>query len=150
MPPVDVETLGSYGQFPTVIERDWLGRWCHLSEADVGLVRRRIDVVTQLGFAAQLVTIRATGRFFPIRVVYLSQSLNLWLVSSTFLIQEFLLVMQSSPFGGNIPARSAAGMAMPISLANRSMTGCCGGCTGKRGMTILARLCCSKQLTKKW
>jgi hypothetical protein len=53
----------AYGRFPEHIERDWLGRWCHLSEADVSLVRRRADAVTRLGFAAQLVTVRATGTF---------------------------------------------------------------------------------------
>ena len=53
----------AYGRFPEQIERDWLGRWCHLSEADVSLARRRTDPVTRLGFAAQLVTVRATGTF---------------------------------------------------------------------------------------
>jgi hypothetical protein len=52
-----------YGRFPDDIERDWLGRWCHLSEADVSLVRRRAGDVTRLGFAAQLVTVRAMGTF---------------------------------------------------------------------------------------
>jgi hypothetical protein len=40
-----------YGRFPDRIERDWLGRWCHLSEADVSLARRRTGDVTRLGFA---------------------------------------------------------------------------------------------------
>jgi len=31
----------AYGQFPEHVERDSLGRWCHLSEADVSLARRR-------------------------------------------------------------------------------------------------------------
>ena len=52
-----------YGQFPERIERDWLGRWCHLSEADVSLARRRTGDVTRLGFAAQLVTVRSIGMF---------------------------------------------------------------------------------------
>ncbi len=52
-----------YGRFPERIERDWLGRWCHLSEADVALARRRAGDVTRLGFAAQLVTVRAVGTF---------------------------------------------------------------------------------------
>ena len=53
----------AYGRFPEQIERDWLGRWCHLSEADVSLARRRAEEVTRLGFAAQLVTVRAIGTF---------------------------------------------------------------------------------------
>ena len=53
----------AYGQFPEHIERDWLGRWCHLSEADVSLARRRAGEATRLGFAAQLVTLRAIGTF---------------------------------------------------------------------------------------
>ena len=53
----------AYGRFPEHIERDWLGRWCHLSEADVSLARRRTGDVTCLGFAAQLVTVRAIGTF---------------------------------------------------------------------------------------
>jgi len=52
-----------YGRFPERIERDWLGRWCHLSEADVALVRRRAGEMTRLGFGAQLVTVRAIGTF---------------------------------------------------------------------------------------
>lgn len=52
-----------YGRFPEHIERDWLGRWCHLSEADVSLARRRTGEATRLGFAAQLVTVRAIGTF---------------------------------------------------------------------------------------
>lgn len=54
---------GDYGQFPERIERDWLGRWCHLSEADLALARRRAGDVTRLGFAVQLVTVRAIGTF---------------------------------------------------------------------------------------
>jgi hypothetical protein len=60
---------GSRHQCPT---RDRQGRscrpggwwwWCHLSEADVSLVRRRTGDVTRLGFAAQLATVRAIGTF---------------------------------------------------------------------------------------
>ena len=36
---------------------------CHLSEADPAVIRRRADPVTQLGYAAQLVTVRAIGTF---------------------------------------------------------------------------------------
>jgi hypothetical protein len=46
-----------YGRFPERIERDWLGRWCHLSEADISLARRRTGDVTRLGFAVQLTSI---------------------------------------------------------------------------------------------
>jgi len=52
-----------YGAFPEVVDRDWVGRWCHLSEADLGLVRRNRSDATRLGFAAQLVTVRAIGTF---------------------------------------------------------------------------------------
>lgn len=60
--PAEAE-YSAYGRFPDHIERDWLGRWCHLSEADVSLARRRTGDVTRLGFAAQLVTVRAIGTF---------------------------------------------------------------------------------------
>ena len=52
----------AYGRFPEHIKWDWLGRWCHLSEADVSLARRRAGNVTRLGFAAQLVTVRGAKR----------------------------------------------------------------------------------------
>lgn len=53
----------SYARFPDELDRDWLGRVCHLSEADLALVRRRADPVTQLGYATQLVTVGAIGTF---------------------------------------------------------------------------------------
>jgi hypothetical protein len=53
----------SYARFPEELDRDWLGRVCHLSEADLALVRRRADPVTQLGYATQLVTVGAIGTF---------------------------------------------------------------------------------------
>jgi hypothetical protein len=59
----DAVDRAGYGRFPEHLERDWLGRWCHLSEADVRLVRRRAEETTRLGFAAQLVTVRAIGTF---------------------------------------------------------------------------------------
>jgi hypothetical protein len=55
--------LASYARFPAELDRDWLGRVCHLSEADLAVIRRRTDPVTQLGYAAQLVTVRAIGTF---------------------------------------------------------------------------------------
>ena len=59
----DRRSLASYARFPAELDRDWLGRVCHLSEADLAVIRRRTDPVTQLGYAAQLVTVRATGTF---------------------------------------------------------------------------------------
>ena len=59
-----------YGRFPERIERYWSGRWCHLSEADIGLSRRRTGDVTRLGFAVQLVSIRAVGTFLAARVPF--------------------------------------------------------------------------------
>lgn len=52
-----------YAAFPEVVDRDWIGRWCHLSEADLGLIRRHRSDATRLGFATQLVTVRAIGTF---------------------------------------------------------------------------------------
>jgi len=63
MTPAEAPARSPYGQFPELIERDWLGRWCHLSEADIDLVDRRTDDTTRLGFAAQLATVRAIGTF---------------------------------------------------------------------------------------
>src|SRR6266568_3123065 len=60
---VDRGSLASYARFPAELDRDWLGRVCHLSEADLAVIRRRTDPVTQLGYAAQLVTVRAIGTF---------------------------------------------------------------------------------------
>lgn len=58
------EPAVGYGRFPDEIERDWLGRWCHLSEIDIELVDRHETDTTRLGFAVQLATVRATGTFF--------------------------------------------------------------------------------------
>lgn len=52
-----------FGRFPEHIERDWLGRWCHLSEADLDLVNSRYGDTMRLGFAVQLATVRAIGTF---------------------------------------------------------------------------------------
>jgi len=52
-----------YGSFPDVVDRDWIGRLCHLSEADLGLVSRQRSDTTRLGFAIQMVTVRAIGTF---------------------------------------------------------------------------------------
>lgn len=38
---------------------------CHLSGADLAVIRRRTDPVTQLGYATQLVTVQAIGTFQP-------------------------------------------------------------------------------------
>jgi hypothetical protein len=61
----DRASVASYAQFPAELDRDWLGRMCHLSGADLALIRRRTDPVTQLGYATQLVTVRAIGTFQP-------------------------------------------------------------------------------------
>jgi hypothetical protein len=63
--PVDPVSLTAYAAFPPELDRDWLGRICHLSEPDLALVRRRADPVTQLGYATQLVTVRTIGTFLP-------------------------------------------------------------------------------------
>jgi len=62
---VDPVALATYAAFPGDMDRDWVGRACHLSSADLDLVRRRADEVTRLGFAVQLVTVRAIGTFLP-------------------------------------------------------------------------------------
>src|SRR5260370_24333959 len=61
----DRASVASYAQFPAELDRDWLGRVCHLSGADLAVIRRRTDPVTQLGYATQLVTVRAIGTFQP-------------------------------------------------------------------------------------
>jgi len=62
---VDPAALRSYAAFPPEMDRDWLGRVCHLSAADLEVVRRRTDETTRLGYAIQLVTVRAIGTFLP-------------------------------------------------------------------------------------
>ena len=61
----DRASVASYARFPPELDRDWLGRVCHLSGADLAVIRRRTDPVTQLGYATQLVTVRAIGTFQP-------------------------------------------------------------------------------------
>ena len=61
----DRASVASYARFPAELDRDWLGRVCHLSGADLAVIRRRTDPVTQLGYATQLVTVRAIGTFQP-------------------------------------------------------------------------------------
>ena len=61
----DRASSGSYAQFPAELDRDWLGRVCHLSAADLAVIQRRTDPVTQLGYATRLVTVRAIGTFQP-------------------------------------------------------------------------------------
>lgn len=62
--PAERDSAG-YGQFPERIERDWLGRWCHLSDPDLDLVNSRYGDTMRLGFAVQLATVRAIGTFLP-------------------------------------------------------------------------------------
>ena len=47
----DRGSLASYARFPAELDRDWLGRVCHLSDADLAVIRRRTDPVTRLGYA---------------------------------------------------------------------------------------------------
>ena len=61
----DRGSLASYARFPAALDRDWLGRVCHLSAADLAVIRRRTDPVTQLGYAIQPVTVRAICTFQP-------------------------------------------------------------------------------------
>ncbi|EQD47360.1 Transposase, Tn3, partial [mine drainage metagenome] len=62
---VDPADLSGYARFPADVGRDWLGRWCHLSDADVTQARRQAGDVTRLGFAVQIATVRAIGTFLP-------------------------------------------------------------------------------------
>ena len=61
----DPALLAGYGGFPDTIDRDWLGHVTHLSSTDIDLALRRADPVTRLGYATQLVTVRAIGTFLP-------------------------------------------------------------------------------------
>ncbi len=62
---VDPTALADYAAFPTELYRDWLGRVCHLGAADLEQARRRIEDRTRLGYALQLITVRAIGAFLP-------------------------------------------------------------------------------------
>lgn len=70
---VEAPDHSGYGCFPAAIDRDWVGRFCHLSDADIGLARRRAGDVTRLGFAVQLVTVRAIGTFLATRPPFLAR-----------------------------------------------------------------------------
>lgn len=60
---VDPVALIGYAAFPAEPDRDWLGRMCHLSQDDLESTHRRAGEITRLGFAVQLVTVRAIGTF---------------------------------------------------------------------------------------
>jgi hypothetical protein len=62
---VDPAALADYAAFPTELDRDWLGRVCHLGAAELEQARRRSEDPTRLGYALQLVTVRAIGTFLP-------------------------------------------------------------------------------------
>ncbi len=49
---VDPVALATYAAFPGDMDRDWVGRVCHLSSADLDLAGRRADEVTRLGGSA--------------------------------------------------------------------------------------------------
>ena len=60
---VDPAALAGYAAFPADLDRDWVGSVCHLSVDDLRAAGRRVDETTRLGFAVQLVTVRAIGTF---------------------------------------------------------------------------------------
>lgn len=60
---VDLAALRNYAAFPPELDRDWLGRVCHLGAAELEQARRRTEDRTRLGYALQLVTVRAIGTF---------------------------------------------------------------------------------------
>ncbi len=62
---VDPAALAGYAAFPAEQDRDWLGRVCHLGTAELEQARRRTEDRTRLGYALQLVTVRAIGTFLP-------------------------------------------------------------------------------------
>jgi Tn3 transposase DDE domain/Domain of unknown function (DUF4158) len=62
---VDPAALVDYAAFPTELDRDWLGRVCHLGTAELEQARRCTEDRTRLGYALQLVTVRAIGTFLP-------------------------------------------------------------------------------------
>ena len=60
---VDPAALLNYAAFPPELDRDWLGRVCHLGAAELEQARRRSEDRTRLGYALQIVTVRAIGTF---------------------------------------------------------------------------------------
>jgi hypothetical protein len=62
---VDLAALLNYAAFPPELDRDWLRRVCHLGAAELEQARRRTEDRTRLGYALQLVTLRAIGTFLP-------------------------------------------------------------------------------------
>jgi TnpA family transposase len=60
---VDPAALAGYAAFPAEQDRDWLGRVCHLGTAELEQARHRTEDRTRLGYALQLVTVRAIGTF---------------------------------------------------------------------------------------
>lgn len=57
--------LSACGRFPEEMDRDWVGRACHVSADDRELAWCRADQVARLGDGVQLVTVRAIGTFLP-------------------------------------------------------------------------------------
>ena len=62
---VDPIVLDGYAVFPAGQDRDWLGRVCHLGAGELEQARRRSEDRSRLGYALQLVTVRAIGTFLP-------------------------------------------------------------------------------------
>jgi len=106
-----------YGRFPEHLERDWLGRLCHLSEADVSLVCRRDEDTTRLGFGAQLVKHSAEIRDRYGYTDFTSEPGHVPLVRITGLVQALERLGEVRALGvgdldlSRLPPRRVAGLA---------------------------------------
>lgn len=57
------EQAAGFGRFPDEVSAEDLERFCWLDDADLSVVGRRRGMHNRLGFAVQLITVRAVGRF---------------------------------------------------------------------------------------
>ncbi|EMQ96642.1 transposase Tn3 [Paeniglutamicibacter gangotriensis Lz1y] len=57
------EQAAGFGRFPDELPAEDLERFCWLDDADLSVVGRRRGKHNRLGFAVQLITVRAVGRF---------------------------------------------------------------------------------------
>lgn len=57
------EQAAVFGRFPDEVSAEDLERFCWLDDADLSVVGRRRGKHNRLGFAVQLITVRAVGRF---------------------------------------------------------------------------------------
>ena len=142
----DRASVASYAQFPAELDRDWLGRVCHLSGADLAVIRRRTDPVTQLGYATQLVTVRAIGTFQPDPsavpepvVAAVARQLGIDDL-------EVLAGYRDCRCGGVTPPRSGTATGTATSLG-RTSSPSPSGCTGRPGPMRWPRRCCSARPT---